>query len=284
MTLLAPLLPLYAVDPYKDYIEKYAEMAVAERKANGIPASITLAQGLLESAAGKSKLAREGNNHFGIKCHAGWTGDTILRNDDAANECFRVYPSAQQSFTDHSRFLKTRRYASLFEIPIEDYSSWAHGLRSCGYATDPNYATRLIAIIERYSLNLYDTDSERPDLMAEHIANTLKATHPVRRSRGLLYVIANPGDTYASIAREMNIKAERLMVLNDAVADGPIKAWEEVYLMEKHDEAPKGMKKITIGDDESFHSIAQRLGMRLESLRQLNPDAPDTPGTRLRLR
>lgn len=282
--LLTASLAAGATDAYRTYIDNYADMAVAERKAHGIPASITLAQGLLESAAGRSRLAREGNNHFGIKCHQEWKGDTMLRNDDAANECFRVYDDVAQSFADHSRFLLKKRYAPLFEFAPDDYISWAHGLRKCGYATDPNYAVRLIAIIEKYSLNLYDSDAERPEEMAEYIATHLKASHPVRRSRGLLYVIATPGDTYSSIAKELHMDLKQLLALNDADHDGRIKDWEEVYLMEKHTTAPEGLRWITIGDGESLHSIAQRMGMKISALRELNPEGRDIEGTRLRLR
>ena len=274
-----------ATDHYRDYIDRYADIAVAEQKAHGIPASITLAQGLLESAAGRSTLATKGNNHFGIKCHSDWTGDTLLRNDDAANECFRVYSSAAESFTDHSRFLLKKRYRPLFEFDVTDYASWAHGLKQCGYATDPNYANRLISIIERYSLYLFDSpDGRTAEKMADLIHESLRATHPIRKSRGLHYVIAAPGDTYSSIAKEFGMNAETLMHLNDAVKDAPIKPWQEVYFVEKLDYPPEGINSATIGDDETIHSIAQRFGMKKETIMTLNPKAKDRPGTKLKLR
>ncbi|MDE6296568.1 MAG: glucosaminidase domain-containing protein [Muribaculaceae bacterium] len=274
-----------ATDHYRDYIDRYADIAVAEQKAHGIPASITLAQGLLESAAGRSTLATKGNNHFGIKCHSDWTGDTLLRNDDAANECFRVYSSAAESFTDHSRFLLKKRYRPLFEFDVTDYASWAHGLKQCGYATDPNYANRLISIIERYSLYLFDSpDGQTAEKMADLIHESLRATHPIRKSRGLHYVIAAPGDTYSSIAKEFGMNAETLMHLNDAVKDAPIKPWQEVYFVEKLDYPPEGINSATIGDDETIHSIAQRFGMKKETIMTLNPKAKDRPGTKLKLR
>ena len=272
-------------DPYQAYIETYGEMAVEQQQLHGIPASITLAQGLLESAAGRSSLAVKGNNHFGIKCHNEWTGDTLLRNDDAANECFRSYPTAAESFADHSRFLLRKRYAPCFELDVTDYAAWARSLKKCGYATDPNYASRLIAIIERYALYLFDTDAgRRAEEDADFIRNALLATHPVRRSQGLHCVFAAPGDTYASIAKELGMKTSRLMELNDCEKDEGIKAWEEVYLVEKRDTAPEGVSSVTIGEDESMHSIAQRFGMKLEAIRNLNPKAKDRPGTKLRLR
>lgn len=271
-------------DRYQDYIDRYSEIAIAEQAAHGIPASITLAQGLLESGAGRSTLATEGNNHFGIKCHSDWTGETMLRNDDAPDECFRVYDSPEQSFADHSAFLKRKRYAPLFELEITDYSGWAAGLKKCGYATDPNYASRLTAIIERYSLYLLDGGATHAELTADFIHASLRASHPVRKSRGLHYVIAAPGDTYASIGKELGMNTEKLLAYNDADCDGEIKAWEEVYLQPKKDTAPEGVNKATIGQDETLHSVAQRFGMTVEAIRALNPKAKDRPGTRLKLR
>lgn len=270
-------------DPYQDYINRYADIAVSHQQTYGIPASITLAQGLLESAAGRSTLATKGNNHFGIKCHNTWTGDTMLRSDDAPNECFRVYGSPEESFDDHSKFLKGKRYSSLFTHDITDYTSWAKGLRECGYATDPNYASRLIAIIERYALYSYDTaDAKMAEENAKFILEHLKNTHKVRKSHGLHYVIASPGDTYNRIAGEFGLDGSSLASLNDATdADSEIKPWEEVYLERKRDSAPEGQPTVTIGEDETMHSISQRFGITLESLRKLNPRAKDTPGTRL---
>lgn len=130
-----------------EYVEKYKDIAIKEMLENGIPASITLAQGLLESDAGNSALAMYANNHFGIKCHKDWKGDTYIQDDDAKDECFRKYQAAEESFDDHSEFLKTRgRYAFLFELRKTDYKGWADGLKEAGYATDPGYAGRLIKL------------------------------------------------------------------------------------------------------------------------------------------
>lgn len=272
-------------NPYQEYIDTYSEMAIEQQKAHGIPASITIAQGLLESRAGQSSLATLGNNHFGIKCHNEWKGDTLLRNDDAANECFRSYASAMESFDDHSRFLLRKRYAPLFKNDVTDYAAWARGLKSCGYATDPNYATRLITIIERYALYLFDTEAgRRSEEDAAFIHDLLRATHPIRRSRGLHCVIASPGDTYSSIARELGLKTSKLLKYNDMDKDCEIKPWEEVYLEEKRDTAPEGVTSATIGEGESIHSIAQRFGIRMSEIKRLNPKAKDHPGTKLRLR
>lgn len=140
------------------YIDTYKELAINKMYEYKIPASITIAQGIFESACGKSHLAVDGNNHFGIKCHTGWNGDTILIDDDALQECFRKYANVEDSYTDHSEFLKTRqRYASLFTLDVMDYPGWARGLKAAGYATNPQYADRLISIIERYHINRLDT-------------------------------------------------------------------------------------------------------------------------------
>lgn len=271
-------------DKYKAYIDRYAPLAIEHRERFNIPASITLAQGLLESAAGESTLAKKGNNHFGIKCHKEWKGDTLRRNDDAPLECFRAYSSPEESFLDHSRFLSRGRYLPLFEIPAEDYAGWAHGLKKCGYATDPQYAERLIAIIERYSLYTYDLAGEDPSSGAEFIFSALKQTHPVRKNRGLHYVIANPGDTYSSVAKEFSIPLKKLLLYNDADGDGTIKDWEEIYLQEKHAKAPSGMKKIMAGEGETMRSISQRLGMKLEVIQRLNPDHLPLEGGELKLK
>lgn len=275
-------------DRYTDYIATYAPLAIEQQQTSGIPASITLAQGLLESGAGTSRLATEGNNHFGIKCHNTWTGATMLRDDDAPDECFRVYDTPAQSYADHSRFLHSRRYAPLFELAPDDYHAWAQGLRQCGYATDPNYAERLISIIDRYALYQYDGGDGAPSDpgAAEFIMMELSRMHAVRVVRGLHYVIAAPGDTYASIAAEFSLPPERLATLNDATDPNTrIKDWEEVYFQPKHDRAAKGQKNATIGEGETLHSVAQRYALTLASLLRANPKiTPTAPtGTHLRL-
>ena len=142
---------------YQQYFDKYSVLAVEQMKRYHIPASITLAQGVFESGAGKSRLAVMGNNHFGIKCH-GWTGRTLYFTDDAPNECFRAYPSVRDSYEDHSLFLVNgQRYRNLFSLRPTDYKGWARGLKKAGYATNPQYANKLIEIIELYDLHRYDS-------------------------------------------------------------------------------------------------------------------------------
>ena len=274
-----------SADVFQDYIDRYYLMAIEQQEAHGIPASITLSQGILESGAGRSTLAKEGNNHFGIKCHSDWKGASMLRDDDAPNECFRVYNSPEESFHDHSLFLKKKRYQSLFDLPVTDYKGWATGLKRCGYATDPNYAARLITIIERYGLYNFDTMGiPSPDETAEFIQGTLAATHRVRKSHGLYYVVALPGDTYKSLAKEFKIKEKTLKGYNDSPKKGVIREWEEIYLQPKNEEADCEEQYVAIGEDEDMRSISQRYGITLSSLKKLNPKAKDRPGTVLKLK
>ena len=167
---------------YSDYIAVFAPTAVAQMEEHGIPASITLAQGLLESGAGRSDLTQRSNNHFGIKCTSDWTGKTTAHDDDKLKECFRVYDDPSESYRDHSLFLKRNRYSSLFELDKTDYRGWAHGLKRCGYATDPNYPTKLIKLIEDYNLSKYDKmslkDVEEPseELKSRYVNSMKKKT------------------------------------------------------------------------------------------------------------
>lgn len=163
---------------YQAYIDAYSSIAIDEMRAYGIPASITMAQGVLESGAGRSELSKRSNNHFGIKCKSDWSGEKVYHDDDAKQECFRKYPNAKASYEDHSQFLKKNpRYAPLFQLKRTDYKGWAHGLKKAGYATDPRYANRLIELIEAYDLARLDTVSvySEPVAMAEN-ADTAKAT------------------------------------------------------------------------------------------------------------
>ena len=195
---------------YEDYIKKYRELAVDEMKKYHIPASITLAQGLLESGAGQSNLARKSNNHFGIKCGSDWNGKTVSHDDDARGECFRAYKHPKQSYEDHSKFLAGRpRYASLFKLKITDYKGWARGLKKAGYATNPRYADQLIDIIELYDLDKYDRKGglkwmkENPNPHQPYIANDL------------VYIVVRAGDSWKSISKEFDISQSKLRKYND---------------------------------------------------------------------
>lgn len=210
-----------------EYIERFKAISIAEMNQYGIPASITLAQGLLESANGNGSLAREANNHFGIKCNAEWKGKTILKDDDIKDDCFRVYNSAEESFRDHSEFLKRKRYSALFELDKNDYKGWAYGLKQAGYATNPQYAELLINIIERYQLDQYDKKEstvekiKREDKVLAEIAKEIpqetqkaEAKSPVAMK---IYEVKS-GDTLYSISKRFGITTDDLKILNNLQA------------------------------------------------------------------
>lgn len=193
----------------KYYIDNFKEIAKNNMKIHGIPASITLAQGILESGAGKGTLAQNANNHFGIKCHSGWEGETIHHDDDAAQECFRKYNHPSESYRDHSLFLTTRtRYSKLFKLNKDDYKSWAKGLKEAGYATDVKYPEKLIGLIERYELYKYDNE------VLGHDSNYSNETNVVISSENEFYTIQQ-GDTLYSLSRKFNISVKELMKLNN---------------------------------------------------------------------
>ena len=252
----------------------------------GIPASITLAQGILESAAGTSKLAVQANNHFGIKCHNDWSGEKIYHDDDKRNECFRKYDDPEESFIDHSQFLKDRaRYSFLFELDKTDYKAWAKGLKQAGYATDPNYPTRLINLIEKYDLHKYDLQSFTSK--EEGVASAVKQ-EKIKNESGLKFIYVQKGESYYTIARQYRIPFSLIYSYNDV--DRKTRQPEEgtiVYLQQKK-------KKITWGDGvhvvkkgESMHEISQKYGIRLHSLYDLNNmpyDSKPEVGQLLKLR
>lgn len=254
---------------YIAYIEKYDAVAVEQMKKHKIPASITLAQGLLESGAGKSRLARESNNHFGIKCGPKWKGPTVRYNDDLPNECFRAYYSPIQSYEDHSLFLKSnRRYAFLFDLDIKDYKGWAKGLKKAGYATNPAYATLLIQIIEDYRLYEYDNTSKKRNKKDKKKKDIIP--HDVFIANGLLYVVAREGDTFKTIGKELGIKSKKLASYNNLPSDYPLMPGDIVYLKEKNKEYVGEKTFHIVKDGDSMHSISQTYGIRLDRLYKLN--------------
>lgn len=259
---------------YLEYIDKYKDEAVNQQKRYKIPASITLAQGLLESGAGRSELARKSNNHFGIKCHSVWRGDKVYHDDDAKGECFRKYDDPMESYEDHSLFLTTRsRYAPLFDLRITDYRGWAVGLKKCGYATDKAYASKLIDIIETYELYKYDTVKEGRKKGKGKKQEVLP--HTPYLSSGLLYVEAREGETLLDIAKEFGIKVKRLAAYNEIPRDYPLYDGMVIYLQEKNKYAALGFSEHTVAAGESMYSISQRYGMKLSSLYKLNKKAYD---------
>lgn len=268
---------------YEAYIKQYRDLAVEEMKKYHIPASITLAQGLLESGAGQSTLARKSNNHFGIKCGSDWDGKSVRYDDDARNECFRAYKHPKQSYEDHSKFLVGRpRYVSLFKLKITDYKGWAKGLKKAGYATNPRYAEQLIGIIELYDLHKYDTKGglkwmkENPNPHQPYIAN------------GLVYIVVRSGDTWKSISKEFDVSRKKLRKYNDLFKGYQLKIGDVLYLEKKNRRAGKEYVSHTVRAGESMHSISQKYGIRLKRLYKMNKmDAEDPApkvGFLLRLR
>lgn len=291
-----------------EYIEAYKDIAIKQMKTHGIPASITLAQGCLESGDGNSFLASEANNHFGIKCH-GWNGQSVRRDDDAKNECFRKYKNAEESFNDHADFIRYRdRYAFLFDLEITDYKGWAHGLKKAGYATDPQYAQRLIKIIEDSQLYRYDEegiqkskqqDKYFPPSPAE--LQQIRALDPMERSslykysqgrtlyvmNNVAYVLANEGDTYQSIAEEYQLFTKEILRFNDLKEDKPIAPGTVVYLEAKKKKAQKHLELHIAEEGETYYELSQRYAIRLSSLCKYNgvsPDATAHEGERIFLR
>ena len=268
---------------YEAYIKKYRELAVEEMKKYHIPASITLAQGLLESGAGQSALARKSNNHFGIKCGSDWYGKTVSHDDDARGECFRAYKHPKDSYEDHSKFLAGRpRYASLFNLNITDYEGWARGLKKAGYATNPRYADQLIGIIELYELYKYDDKNylkwikKNPNPHQTYIANDL------------LYIVVRAGDSWKSISQEFDISQKKLRKYNDLYKGYALQVGDILYLEKKNKKADKEHIVHVLRAGESMYSISQKYGIRLKNLYKLNKMDEDDPapkiGTILRLR
>ncbi|WP_291529164.1 glucosaminidase domain-containing protein [Bacteroides sp. UBA939] len=278
---------------YSEYIEKYAPLAVQQMQEHKIPASITLAQGLLESGAGQSELALKSNNHFGIKCGSSWRGRTVRHDDDAPKECFRAYSKPKDSYEDHSAFLKQgARYAFLFELKITDYKGWARGLKKAGYATDPSYANRLITIIEDYELYKYDSRGMSKS-EARKWAKELKKKpwlanpHDVYIANDIACVVARDGDTFRLLGGEFDISWKKLVKYNDLHKDYTLEAGDIIYLKEKNKKAPEPHTVYIVKDGDSMHSISQKCGIRLKNLYKMNRKDDDyvpEVGDRLRLR
>lgn len=265
----------------EEYVAAYKDMAIREMYEFGIPASIKLAQAILESGNGNSKLAREANNHFGIKCH-GWQGESIKVDDDAPQECFRKYDNPDQSYKDHSAFLTTRpRYASLFELETTDYKGWAHGLKQAGYATNPRYAELVIKIIDDLNLNQYDVP--RSVILAgkkpgkeiseswQKAGNEGKPTTGKRQiltNNGRKYIISRKGDDFYNLAKEFNIYSYQIWKYNELKRSDKLAEGEMVYLEKK--KAKASVPFHTFAKGENLRTISQVYGIRLNSLYKLN--------------
>lgn len=282
-----------------DYIDQYRAIAVQEMIEYKIPASITMAQGIIESGAGLSQLAKESNNHFGIKCHTDWTGEKVYHDDDEKGECFRKYDDVADSYRDHSTFLSSKqRYASLFELDPDDYKGWAKGLKAAGYATNPKYADMLINMIEEYQLYELDkmtladlkkiekhpkektpdkqtdtanNDPKQPDKKDDHVSWNGYAAEVYYFNR-IPTITARAGDTPESIAKQHHIKLSLLKDYNDIEQGGNFEEGTKIYLQPKR---KKGTEKYhTVKTGETMWSISRDEGVRLSSLYTYNRMQP----------
>ncbi len=288
----------------EEYVNTYHDIAIAEMKRSGIPASVTLAQGILETEHGNSDLVKKSNNHFGIKCKSDWTGESVRHTDDAPNECFRKYPNAADSYKDHSDYLKnTARYASLFELDPSDYKGWAYGLKRAGYATNPRYPQIVISNIEKYNLQQYDslTGFVNTDIAIakkvevesvvknatlvsdnEEIINALKANSKFNKLKALY---ASKGTSLLAIATAANIDLAKLLDYNDLKIDGLLKEDQLIYLEKKNKEGNRDFS--TSLQNETLRDVAQNNGVQIKSLMQLNSMNENEivkKGTKIKLR
>jgi hypothetical protein len=280
---------------YEAYIAKYRRLAIREQQIHNIPASITMAQAILESNAGESMLAVKGMNHFGIKCGANWTGKTINKDDDNIQDCFRKYVQAADSYTDHSLFLKRSRYAFLFEYPLNDYKAWAVGLKRAGYATDKDYASKLIKIIEDYQLNslIYEEYKDEENGETENL--TLKYNDKRALSKLLLKQENNDLKCYKlrkdatveEIAAALGKSSAKMLYYNDLFEDVVLKSGTFVYVGKKAGKVAKRYNRHIVKAGESMHSISQKYGITLKALYKINGityGAPSLEGQTLFLR
>jgi len=292
----------------QSYIEQWKDEAIYQMATYGIPASITLAQGILESGDGNSDLAAVSNNHFGIKCHSDWSGKKTYHDDDKKGECFRVYPTAHQSFEDHSLFLKRKRYERLFELKTSDYKGWAKGLKKCGYATNPKYPSLLIRIIEQNNLTEYDkiglkmikkgevperniekktgkkrknaqkkendNQVEVEDLGETIIAATGKAgsnkrSHSIKMSTHMIkYVIAKEGDSFESLTEELQLMQWQLPKYNDLPPNAQLEEGQVIYLQPKRRRGK--VESHTLKEGDTLWSVSQRHGIKMKHLLRIN--------------
>lgn len=284
----------------KAFIHKYKDIAIREMERTGIPASITLAQGIFESGCGTSELSKQANNHFGIKCHD-WVGPTYHMDDDAEDECFRKYENPEQSWIDHSEFLTSRpRYAGLFDIPATDYEAWAKGLKAAGYATNPHYAERLIKIIEEEKLYLYDHKVKHPTAApattnlsqktkSNNTAQNIASVNYHKREEiknGILCIEVKAGDTFENIAKYYDIKLKKLLAYNDK-KEPSLTIGQYVYLKRKKAKAARGYEFHRVKAGDTLYLISQMYGVRLKSLvtfNYINADTPLEEGEKIYLR
>ena len=274
-------------DAVKNYIEIYHRIAIEEMLIYRIPASITLAQGIFESDAGRSMLATEANNHFGIKCHKEWTGDTYYKDDEKKNECFRKYNKPEESFRDHSLFLTQRdRYKSLFSLDISDYKSWAQGLKQTGYATNPKYAELLIKHIELYQLyrfdnadfaNAYEDSLNHRDDTLSNRKNKIKQSdiiklsaenHKIYTINGVTLTLALKGDSWSELSKQFKIAIRKLFKYNDLTKGAKLIPGQFVFLEMKRKKGASQFHLVKKG--ETMYTISQLNGIQIKQLYKRN--------------
>ncbi len=293
----------------EQYVNTYKNLAIAEMKRTGIPASVTLAQGLLETESGNSELVQKSNNHFGIKCKSTWTGESVTHTDDAPNECFRKYNKPEESYRDHSDYLSTSpRYASLFKLDAADYRGWCYGLKKCGYATNPRYPQILMGNIEKYNLQQFDSGDTSAELETfadakvidqssnevktvtiapvsyneKAIDNSLKGKVSFNKLKALF---ANKGTSLLAIATRADIPLVKLLEYNDLKADGLLKDDQWIYLEKKPKEGNRDYYVAL--QTETLYDISQNNGVQLQSLMTLNNMSENetvSKGRKIRLR
>jgi flagellum-specific peptidoglycan hydrolase FlgJ len=280
----------------ENYIYMYKELAISEMKRTGVPASITIAQGMIESDFGRSRLAREANNHFGIKCHDDWSGQTMHQNDDRRNECFRKYSKPEESFYDHSDFLRSgSRYIFLFDIEPSDYKGWARGLKKAGYATNPDYANMLIRKIEEY--NLMDLDHAKISAnISGQTTESVKQANPkqdtintqqlmtvsnsniaiaarvprIMENNRIQYIIVKDGDTREKIENEFQLLKWELPRYNELDSNFPLVPGQILYLQPKREKAEAGKDYYIAAGGDTMYLISQKYGIKLKSLYEMN--------------
>ena len=265
----------------EEYIDRYKDQAIKEMFRSGVPASITLAQGILESADGNSPLAKYANNHFGIKCHKGWTGETFIQDDDARNECFRKYHSAYESYKDHSDFLTSRsRYAGLFELKLTDYKGWARGLKKAGYATNPKYANILIHLIETHELNQYDEVKKMPK---QEAVASIEREHKlevndrnIQLQNNIKYTVVKEDDSFYKIADDLHMGLWQLYKYNDMEKGDKLEPGQILYLQPKKGKGTQDTHVWKKGD--SMWQISQMYGIKLSKLYKRNRMEPGSEG------
>jgi len=254
----------------KAYIKQYKDMAINEMHRYNIPASITLAQGILESGSGTSELALKSNNHFGIKCHVSWNGLKVYHDDDENNECFRKYNNPAESYRDHSIFLSERsRYAFLFELRKNDYKGWAKGLQRAGYATNKEYAKKLIKLIQDYNLSQYDKkrlNKKQKEEFNEN--NNIIIASEIYEKNYTKYVLAEEGQFFDDIAEDRGLWLWELLKYNESEIDRSLLEGEKVYIQPKRNNGTKSFHIVEEGD--SMYTISQLYGIKLKSLYKKN--------------